>query len=591
MKFQLLILATLLALCLGMSWSGGRLNTTGSGGGGSSGDAAAFFVDANGFYCDDEGSTPADVAWIADDGGTTNTGTFADPFDYNEELLGINAAANANWKDLWDLGYRRTCWKNVASNYELIDNTADATLWNQGPLLSTNPTQGLQNFSHHPAPLNVGSEAAFDTATLLAGIGGLGGDSFQVSDSRARAIGEWYGFRCGDVATSDSCSLRGHSSATSTKYDETPRYEYNYFASSSDSELAESPGNDTSINLSGSDGAIVRFNYFAKILTTQVRTNPNYAAIRSFYAINMDVSNNTFAICPANDETGWNFIYPKHDDENVYFGRNVMYSLLCNTGQVMTPIQMQGSGEPKDADIGLWERNVFWNQTDKAFKGSFGRFQLAADDQTLRYNLGYDLDWFVINGESDGRSCDGTNSDWRQNANMKVDNNILIDVTTQIFFWWEHLTNQPATINDNAIWFVDESLSTYVAESTRGAACVDDGGAVTRLVTANVPTASAGIANLNGLSYASGNDDSDPRLVCQYIGDNTCDGGTVGNPDDFRLCTGVGTPVAGCPGASPFVDGSGIAQVGPYQGEDMDDEVSTYTVQLGAGWLPPLADR
>ena len=149
-----------------------------------------------------------------------------------------------------------------------------------------------------------------------------------------------------------------------------------------------------------------------------------------------------------------------------------MYSLLCGTGSVMGPVVMQGSGEPKDADIGLWERNVFWNQTDKPFKGAWATVQLAADDQTFRYNLGYDLDQFVVNGESDGRSCDGTNTDHRQNANLKLDSNILIDVTTQIFFWWEHLTNQPLTINDNAIWFVDETLSDYVEESARSAAVV-----------------------------------------------------------------------------------------------------------------------
>ena len=37
---------------------------------------------------DGQDDTPSTIAWVADDGGTTNTGSFADPYDYNEELLG-----------------------------------------------------------------------------------------------------------------------------------------------------------------------------------------------------------------------------------------------------------------------------------------------------------------------------------------------------------------------------------------------------------------------------------------------------------------------------------------------------------------------
>jgi hypothetical protein len=253
----------------------------------------------------------------------------------------------------------------------------------------------------------------------------------------------------------------------------------------------------------------------------------------------------------------------------------------------------QGSGFPKDADIGDWNRNVYWNQTGITGDGGVAfTSQFGADDQNYNYNLIHGVDVGVRNGDPSAESCDGTNTDWWQNANAKANGNIAIDVGDRVFMWDSHLNNRFAEVNNNAIVFDDDTLNDYVHESARGAGPYTDcGGATDARVDANTPTPSAGIANLNGLSYATGNVDTDPKMVCQYVGNNKCDGGTTAAPDDIRFCTGLNTPVSGCPSASPHVDGAGIAQIGPYQGEDMDDDPSTYSVQLGATWLPPASHR
>ncbi len=543
---------------------------------------------------DGEDDTPSSIAWVADDGGTSNTGSFDDPYDYNEQLLGINAASNANWIDLWGNGVRTVCWKKVPSNYTLIDGRSAATAWNQGPLLSTSPTQGMVNFGYPAAPLNAGSDAAFEATALISG-NDRPIPEIDTNDSRARAAGEWYGFRFGERGTIERAGFWAWGSGVGTQ-DKTIRVEWNYFASSLESDYtARGSGNDSSVYFGVSDGATAKYNYFARVGVNPNRPSKSWAGVRSYNGVGMDVSNNTFAVCDPSTETnnGWDFVFPKRDNHDFTFARNEMYVLnggaSCNDHIGVS--KFQGAGHDEDANVGLWERNLYWSQTTgtrfTAYTTNFG-----SDDQTYRYNLIYRARQGFQNGDTAEASCDRTNTDHRQNVNAKYDGNVFLDVGDYLVRWYSHINNQPRSIDDNAIWFVDDRLGSYVRESHRGGGTyIDCGGATTANVNANTPNAPAGIANLNGLSYASGNNDSDPRMVCQYTGDNKCNGGTPAAPDDIRFCTGVNTPVAGCPGASPHVDGSGIARIGPYQGENMNDDPSTYTVKIGATWLPPANHR
>ena len=542
---------------------------------------------------DGQDDTPSTIAWVADDGGTTNTGSFDDPYDYNEQLLGVTTSDNANKVDLWGDGVRTVCWKKVTSNYTLIHGGTASLAWNQGPLLNTTPTQGLVNFAYPAAPLHTGSDAAFETTTLFAGVDRLGAQTIDSNNVNARAFGEWYGFRIGEIDTTERSGIRAWPFNDNPVPDLTIKIEWNYLASSFESDYnGGNSGNDSTVAIGTSDGATVKYNYFADPLMAGTRSSSAWAGYRSYYGVNTVVSNNTFNICNG-EGSGWDFAYPKRDTHNFTFTKNIMYarddSASCNAiGGVFSEGSHAGLN---DADVGLYERNLYWyqetTQDDVAYQ-----FSTSSDEQIGRYNLLYGAHTGFTNGSLETESCDGTNTDEYQNTDNDFYANVFIDVHDRLYVWYTHINNRPISLDDNAIWFEDETLGHYVHEGYRvGGGYTDCGGATEAFINANNPTGSAGIANFNGLSYASGNSDADPRMVCQYTGDNKCNGGTVAAPDDIRFCTGVNTPVSGCPGASPFVDGSGIADRGPYQGENMNNDPSTYTVQIGAGWLPPASHR
>ena len=566
--------------------------TAGGGFGNTTVAAAAGFPSSYDTTCledatDGQDDTPSTIAWVADDGGTTNTGSFDDPYDYNEQLLGVTTSDNANKVDLWGDGARTVCWKKVASDYELIDGGTASLAWNQGPLLNTSPTQGLVNFAYPAAPLNVGSDAAFESTTLFAGLDEMISQTIDPGNANARGAGEWYGFRFGEIGTTERGGFRIWG-PTSTSQDPTVKVEWNYFASSLESDYTTGgSGNDSSLYMGATQDATTRFNYFAQVLVNASRSSKAWAGVRSYFSHGWEVSNNTFALCDPDSETAnsWDFMFPKRDGDDFTAARNMMYVLdggaSCDN-HINGATFQGGDVGSDDANVSLWERNVYWNAI-----GSFNAFifNFSSDSLVSRYNLIQNVDRGFDQGSAAVESCDGTNQDEYQSDSNEFDANIFIDVGSYLVRWFSHLTNRPTSVDDNAIHFVDKTLGNYIRESHRGGGTYTDCGGAT---TADVGTS---IATLNALSYATGNSDADPRMVCQYEGNNKCDGGTPAAPDDIRFCTGVNTPVVGCPGASPHVDGSGIAQIGPYQGENMNNDPSTYTVQLGAGWLPPASHR